>query len=868
MKIRAVRLREVGRFRAPIALEGLSGGLDVLAGPNELGKSTILKAIRRTLAFKHTSKDKDLEALRPYSGGAPMVEIDFEIDGKSWRIRKQFLSARSAELKDLSSGTVLRGADADAELSRLLAGDGGLARRNLLWVEQKGSLAPVQPDKAAGQALLAAIEGEVENVADGGVARAVTAQAKEALAELVTGHSKPRPAGCYKQALEELRLLEQQCAEARSRRDAAEARLQNLQQVRERIARLADPEQAAQRAKAATAAAQELAQARVAYDRCRQVEEGLRAQEDRVAALKTALDSLDGRIADLGKLEAAAAREAPELAQLEQLVADADVRAGDCRRRRDEIKAAVAAAEEERKALQAAARLAEVRERLSAARAAAAEHKALQEAIAENGADETLLAAIRREASSIATIRARLSVAAPAVSVAYARGGAGKITVGGRPLAEGETLSPTQPLVLHIAGIGTLTIAPGQSDGLAEDEADLAAHEETLGELLRRAGAASPDEAEHRAGERRGLVANLAESAAQLKVSAPNGVAALEQAEAELAAQAQSTNAGSHGHTAAALEERVQDLTEALNEAETVLAEATAAYAQAREALARLCTRVEERRARIETYATELGDASARAAKRKTQADALAAAEAERNGVVRDLAAWREAAPDAARFSALQEAAQAAEVVRSDAEKTLIELRRTEAGIEGALKSDRADDVEARLVELEETRARAGARVTALEEEIAALQLLKRELEAAASATRNHFAQPVIERLTPYLKLVFPDTAVRFGEGLALDGVERHGGREEINALSEGTQEQLAVLVRLAFARLMAESGAPVPLILDDALVYADDRRIVQMFEALKRAADIHQVLVLTCRERTFESLGGNRVAIGNWHPD
>ena len=44
MKLRAVRLMEVGLFSAGNALEGLSGGFDVLAGPNEMGKSTIFRA--------------------------------------------------------------------------------------------------------------------------------------------------------------------------------------------------------------------------------------------------------------------------------------------------------------------------------------------------------------------------------------------------------------------------------------------------------------------------------------------------------------------------------------------------------------------------------------------------------------------------------------------------------------------------------------------------------------------------------------------------------------------------------------------------------------------------------------------------------
>ncbi|MGI9404194.1 MAG: ATP-binding protein, partial [Hyphomicrobium sp.] len=55
------------------------------------------------------------------------------------------------------------------------------------------------------------------------------------------------------------------------------------------------------------------------------------------------------------------------------------------------------------------------------------------------------------------------------------------------------------------------------------------------------------------------------------------------------------------------------------------------------------------------------------------------------------------------------------------------------------------------------------------------------------------------------------------------------------------------------------------PLILDDALVYSDDQRIEHMFAALKRAAQTHQVLVLTCRERTFAGLGGHRLALGAW---
>jgi len=256
-----------------------------------------------------------------------------------------------------------------------------------------------------------------------------------------------------------------------------------------------------------------------------------------------------------------------------------------------------------------------------------------------------------------------------------------------------------------------------------------------------------------------------------------------------------------------------------------------------------------------------------RTAKRSKAAAAAADAEATLNRAVRDLAAWREAAPDESRFAALHGAAAAAEGVRLQAEQALIDLRRTEAGIEGELKSDRAEDVESRVSELEEACAVAQARVSDLEDEIGALQLLKRELDSAAGETRERFAKPVMDRLGPYLALVFPDARASFGDGLALRALRRGGADEQLLSLSEGTQEQLAVLVRLGFGRLLVETGTPAPLILDDALVYADDSRIERMFEALKLAALSHQVLVLTCRERTFASLGGHRIAIGAWNP-
>ena len=77
-----------------------------------------------------------------------------------------------------------------------------------------------------------------------------------------------------------------------------------------------------------------------------------------------------------------------------------------------------------------------------------------------------------------------------------------------------------------------------------------------------------------------------------------------------------------------------------------------------------------------------------------------------------------------------------------------------------------------------------------------------------------------------------------------------------------GTQEQIAVLVRLAFAEMLIEQGHPATVILDDALVFSDDRRMSRMFDILNMAARNVQVIILTCREQLFEDLGGQPLSL------
>src|ERR1700675_2462701 len=65
-------------------------GLTVLYGPNDLGKSTVVAAIRLGLLLPHNSTH--CEQYVGWTGsGDPVVEMTFETEAQRiWRIRKQF----------------------------------------------------------------------------------------------------------------------------------------------------------------------------------------------------------------------------------------------------------------------------------------------------------------------------------------------------------------------------------------------------------------------------------------------------------------------------------------------------------------------------------------------------------------------------------------------------------------------------------------------------------------------------------------------------------------------------------------------------------------------------------------------------------
>lgn len=77
----------------------------------------------------------------------------------------------------------------------------------------------------------------------------------------------------------------------------------------------------------------------------------------------------------------------------------------------------------------------------------------------------------------------------------------------------------------------------------------------------------------------------------------------------------------------------------------------------------------------------------------------------------------------------------------------------------------------------------------------------------------------------------------------------------DYDSLSGGAREQLAVIVRIACARLVGQDG--VPVFLDDTMGYTDPIRQLTMGAVIAAAATTSQVIVLTCDRSRFAGVGG-----------
>lgn len=880
MRLRALSLTNVRRFGGRTAtLSGFGDGVSVVAEANEFGKSTFFDALHALVFEKHGATGKTVRSLQPYAGGAVRVAADIETAGGLFRVEKRWLSGKGASVLTLSGDRVIaRDDEAEAWIAQAI-GAGREGPAGLLWVRQGAAGFDTQAGSAAAKAerdrlvetrrdLLSSVAGEIDTLTGGRRMDRVLARCKEDLARITTPTG--RPTGAWSEAIGAVQAIETAHAE----QVAACARLSEALDARriaqERLARLAAPEARTARQRARDQAAAALAQAEAHGAELARAAQALAlARLDRKAA-DEALSAHDAAVTAASQADAALERAAQALAEARQAGTDSSAR-------RDAARRALETARERRSLL---ARQAEAARTYHDARQAAArsDELAARASLAEAQNDALAQARLRRDALSATPERlaaaeeadralARLQAAAegraPVLRMHY--DGAARVCLNGQAVPPDTPLSLPPRSTLDLPGLGRMEIRSLGSEGDGADAA-LAGTRAALTAALAACGAKTLDEARSAAAARRDAQDAKRNAEGALAVLAPEGIDALRQTAAQArataavaadlaratgeAAQATGSQGGPAGLTAEQAEADEREAQDRFLDRER---EALAAAEATRAADERWREAVRLRDAAIMRAGPETDRAGQRAllCRRAEEAGAaLALAEQHHDALSR-------AAPDI--DSARAEATRATSAAKqADDTETALRLELAALGERIALEADRSPEEarDALAGQLETARAQA----TRLADEAAALTRLRDVLDSARRAARDAYFEPVRAEMDPLLRLLHAEAALSFDpETLLPDSISRGGVTETLEMLSGGTREQIAILARLAFARLFARQGRPIPVILDDALVHSDDTRILRMFTALHRAASDLQIVVFTCRQMAFADLGGTR---------
>ena len=239
MKILSLRVEQFRKFDRPVMIEGFGDGLNLITGPNETGKSTLLLAMRAVLFERHSTKSDTTKAFSPHhvTGARPTVTLDFEIDDERFQIKKSFLRRPSIHL-ETSSGRRSEGAEAEAELKRLLRlnpsertpiNKGSPAHFGILLTPQTRSFH--QPDLADStrHSLEAAIAADIAELGNQSEVDGLLAEFEEDLYGFVDKRGKPK--GDYEKVVARLADVEREIAEATSERETLDDQFERLEQA-------------------------------------------------------------------------------------------------------------------------------------------------------------------------------------------------------------------------------------------------------------------------------------------------------------------------------------------------------------------------------------------------------------------------------------------------------------------------------------------------------------------------------------------------------------------------------------------------------------------------------------------------------------
>ena len=876
MIFRSIVISQFRQFRDTLSITGLEAGLNVIAGDNEAGKSTILMAIRA--AFFEKYKSSTGEHYRPYGQKvSPKVCIEFDLGDKKYVLEKTFSTLKDGGCElSCNDGGRWEGPHAEDYLQELLGfsypGRGPTKSElqglpGLLWVEQGHGYEEVTLNEGSRNRLHSVFDSEMTELLGGDRGETLYRKIEELRSQYFGLRDKP--IGNYKTLNDELvecqETLESQESKLRSydeKVELLETRKHRLQEFKQQQS-IENASQALTRANAALVQVNELeqaTQAATARVKQAQIEEKLPAaqwerRQELIGEVKTAdqrasaaEETLDSSVSKLKPLKTTCEQSQQELTDNKAV--------------RASTREALASASVMEQLKQAEARhrtQGENRDKATAADNKLRNCRTKRNQITLTAGD---LDEIHTTDRDLAINRERLKTAATRLD--YEIETQAQVRFCGNKITGKDSVEITESTEIKIDGVGTFVIHPGGADltGLQEQVAEL---EAKLNETLASFKVETVKEAARSLRSAENLDADIRQHQATMDALAPEGLAAIKAQAEESGNRAehlreQVSASAEQSKDPDQLRSMIAELDSAIGTLKTSLENNQAEYAAQNE-------RVIEQRADVRTLGDRAGDLREELeASRKSTPDTkisqrLADAAAASEKITAELSVQQSALENANPDAAKAEVDRAQNLLKQS-NYQFRDLERSARDLEVELNALGQNGLAEELATAEVELTNLQRQLKHMDAQAGALDLLYRTMGNALQQAKETVARPIVEKMRPYLRQLIPGANPSINEDLVLTGLQRDSNDEPFTDLSIGTREQLAVIIRLAYADLLTEKNVPVTVILDDALVNSDDDRRDRMKAILFQAARRYQILVLTCHAREYRDAGGKFVLL------
>jgi DNA repair exonuclease SbcCD ATPase subunit len=872
VKLRKLTLHNVRRFANKTALLGPFGdGLTTITAENENGKSTFFDALHALFFYEYGSGRKELKEMQPYSGGAMRIAAEIELDGDNYLIEKVFnlkKAGSSVTITAMANGTILKQAD-DAEQwiqQNILTVNNGPF--GLLWVRQGTIGVDVSPNGVdTRRDVMSSVRGQIDAVTGGRRMDSIVQRCKQDLDVISTKQDKPKTGSQWKDAADRVGQLSEEHDKLADLVAALSHDLGLKKRVTTRLRELQTPELHVQRTEAISEAQEQLTATR---EHARKVKE---AQKD-IQLLHNEEQVLERDIKTITDIQERRDAIAIEIAEKETAIEKARVAKSKAKDDITRLQAKITEHEQVRrnqsiilKRIRQTERDTEKQKRLVAlsdlSQQLKAPKKQRDDAAGNLDGDAITKASVDR----LSELERRRDIAIETRKIHFSRftvsPDSTPASIDGTDIPSGEPHPIDKSLAVTLPGFGSISLQP--AEGVGQGIADPEALQSELEGDLRSLGFDTVIAAQQAFEAWQQSAQEHQSAQLQIRALAPDGLEALEKEWAVLSDElSHPTDQLATFTTDSAYEETTSDAKERdISNLDEDIAHLRDELSPLRDALATeasALTEVEVLSLRLRSDQAELvvseGENEALDGLTKAKVEKVAEL-AEAHTILEGLQV------QAGDLSAA--IAQHERAVQSDSEdrKEIHRLERELARLDGAIQTQTEGAVEEKMAEVSGKLDRAEERAAQFEDHVKALRLLVEHLEAARTEAQETYFEPIRNELLPLLRQLYAGAEFQIdADKLLIETITRDGVTDKIDSLSGGAFEQIAILTRLAFARLFANHGNHVPIILDDALVHTDDERISTMFNMLAQIARDQQIIVLSCRTRAFSDLGGERAFI------